>query len=27
LQGSLAHRGLAPLRAWYTANLPPQDQI
>jgi N-acetylmuramate 1-kinase len=27
LQRSLAHPELAPLRAWYAANLPPQDQI
>jgi N-acetylmuramate 1-kinase len=27
LQRSLAHPDLAPLRAWYAANLPPQDQI
>jgi len=27
LQRSLAHPELAPLRAWYAANLPPQDQL
>jgi N-acetylmuramate 1-kinase len=27
LERSLAHPDLAPLRAWYAANLPPQDQI
>ena len=27
LERSLAHPDLAPLRAWYAANLPPQDQL
>jgi tRNA threonylcarbamoyl adenosine modification protein YjeE len=27
LQRSLAHPDLAPLKAWYAANLPPQDQL
>jgi tRNA threonylcarbamoyl adenosine modification protein YjeE len=27
LQRSLAHPDLAPLKAWYEANLPPQDQL
>jgi tRNA threonylcarbamoyl adenosine modification protein YjeE len=27
LQRSLAHPALAPLKAWYAANLPPQDQL